>query len=367
MNTRIAGAAEGDEKHEAHGPENPAPERNMSRDLINIGGHVFKDGISNYTDREKDLLEWLWGYAFEELKGKRSALVEVTNYDWTVLSKIFTGGYDASLDRFCEMVERLKKKVASGRTRLVNTIVTKRITEALDYARDTSAMVAIIGPTGRSKTFTARSWARDNNHGRTRYIRIQSGCTRRIIVTQLCQSCGIGVNGKKTADLEMRLFKAFDYRNVIIVDEAGHLMPRCGLATSAIEFLRDLHDRCECGVVMIFTDVYLEEMRNGRLAAYFEQFIGRIKYELKIPKEVRRDEVRSVVKSFVKEPDVKIIDLALKIARAREGKLRTLFEDLQRARDYAATQDRTMTDKDLKIASEWRQSGGVWPDDSSEG
>ncbi len=276
--TRTAGTAIGSDKCEAHGPDNPAPERNMSRDVINIGGNIFKDGIARYTREEQDLLEWLWGYSFDELKGKKSSLEEAVGYDWTVLHKVFTGGYDASLTRICEAIERLKKQVAAGRTKLVKTIVAKRIIEALDYARDTQSMIAITGPTGRSKTFTARHWARENNHGRTRYLRMQSGGTRRTIVTQLCRSCGIGVNGKKTADLESRLFKAFDFRNVIIVDEAGHLLPRCGQGTSAIELLRDLHDMCGCAVVLIFTDVYIEEMRNGRLSSYFEQFIGRIKY-----------------------------------------------------------------------------------------
>lgn len=367
MNTRIAGAAAGIGNNETHGPENPAPERNMSRDVLNIGLNVFKNGIANYTEKEKELLEWLWGYTVEELHGSRSALCQAINYDYTVVHKVFTGGYDASLDCFCEAIERLKKKVSSGRTKLIKTVIVKRMIEALDYARDTQAMVAISGPTGRSKTFTARHWAFENNHGRTRYIRTQSGCTRRTIVTQLCQSSGIGINGKKTGELETRLFKAFDYHNVIIVDEAGHLLPRGGFGTSAIEFLRDLHDICECAVVLIFTDVYLDEMRAGRLSAYFEQFIGRIKYELHIPNEVRKDEVVAVVKSFIKEPSVKMIDLALSIARAQEGKLRTLFEDLHRAKNYANKQNRTMTDKDLKIASEWRQSGGVWPDDSPEG
>jgi DNA transposition AAA+ family ATPase len=360
MNTRIAGKAEGTEYSDAHGPANPAPERNMSRDVMNIGLNIFKNGISNYSEREKELLEWLWGYTIEELHQSRSALAEAVNYDYTVIYKIFTGGYDASLDAFCEAIERLKKKVASGRTRLVKTYVAKRIIEALDYARDMQSMIAICGPTGRSKTFTAKWWSKENNHGRSRYIRAQSGCTRRTIVTQLCQVSGIGINGKKTGDLESRLFKAFDYHNVIIVDEAGHLLPRGGLGTTAIEFLRDMHDMCECAVVLIFTDVYLDEMRQGRLSAYYEQFIGRIKFELHIPKEVRRDEVVPAVKSFVKDPSAKMIELALKIARARDGKLRTLFEDLQRAKAFAESQGREMSEKDLKLASDWRASGGIW-------
>lgn len=363
MTTRRAGNAIGDSKHETHGKDNPAAEGGMSRDVINIGMNIFKNGIKDYSETEKDALEWLWGYAFEELNGSKSALVEAVGYDWTVIHKIFSGRYEASLDNFLEAINRLKRQAASGRTRLIETVVTKRIVEALDYARDLGAMVAVTGPTGRSKTFTAKHWARDNNHGRAKYVRIPSGCTRRTLVQHLCRSCGIGVNGKKTADLETRLFKAFDFRNTIIIDEAGHLLPRCGTGTSSIEFIRDLHDMCGCGIALIFTDVYLEEMKNGRLAHYFEQFIGRIKFEVSIPDEVRRDEVFSVVSAFHPSPNNKLLGFALKVARNRDGKLRTLFEDLQRAKEWASDHGRQLRYEDLKLASDWRLSGGVWPDD----
>ncbi len=84
---------------------------------------------------------------------------------------------------------------------------------------------------------------------------------------------------------------------------------------------------------------------------------------MKIPVEVRKDEVSAVVKSFVKEPSTKLLELALRIARNRDGKLRTLFEDLTRAKEFASSEDREMSDKDLKLASDWRLSGGVWPDE----
>lgn len=361
-NTRTAGAATGDTKHEAHGKTNPAPEAGMSRDALNIGMNIFKEGIKDYSSEEKEQLEWLWGYTFAELNGSKSAMCQAVGYDYSVVYKIFTGQYDAGLDRFCEAIAHLRKKASDGRSKLVETVVTKRINEALDYAKETCAMVSITGPTGRSKTFTAEHWAKENNHGRAKYIRIPSGCTRRTLVKLLCRSCGIGVNGKKTADLEGRLFKAFDFRNTIIIDEAGHLLPRAGTGTSAIEFIRDLHDMCGCGVALVFTDVYLEEFRHGRLAGYFEQFIGRIKFPVQIPQEVLKQEIEAVVKYFCESPAVKLLKLAHSLANGRDGKLRTLFEDLQRAKEWAASQDRKMSYDDLKLASDWRLSGGIWED-----
>lgn len=361
--TRNMGEAKGDGKHEAHNADNPAPEAGASKDVMNIGLNLFKTGTRRYEQKVQDALEWLWGYAHDVLGGSKSALEKETGYEFKFIYDALIGRADCDLSGLCESIESMKVRAAK-RMSMVETIVTKRISEALDYARDFSSMVMIKGPTGRGKTYTAQYWARMNNHGRTRYVRASSGCSRKTLVTMLCQSCGIGVNGKKGSELELRLFKAFSARNVIIVDEAGHLMPKGGASsTSAIEFVRDLHDICGCGVVMIFTDVYLEEMRHGRQKEYFEQFIGRIKFELEIPKEVLKDEVSNAVRAFNKRPSAELLKLALDLSRQRDGKLRTLFEDLKRARDYAARNDRELTHADLKIAAEWRKSGGLWPEE----
>ena len=114
---------------------------------------------------------------------------------------------------------------------------------------------------------------------------------------------------------------------------------------------------------MIFTDVYLKEMESGRLSDYFEQFRGRIKYKLEIPNKIFRSEVEDVVKFFNPAPTQRLIELAYKTAGARDGKLRTLFEDLQRAKDWADRESRPLQFQDLALAVDWRKSGGVWPEE----
>ena len=361
--TRKAGIAKGDATHSTHNADNPAPEAFMAKDTINISLQQFRIGIKRYTLEEQELLEWLWGYTFDVLGNSKTELLRAIGYDYKFVYNVFVGNYDGSLDGFTTAIQALKIRAAS-KMPLVKTIVAERIIETLDAARDSQSMATICGPTGRGKTYTAKYWARMNNHGRTRYIRVPSGCTRRALAVALASACGIGHNGVKTSALEQKLFKGFTERNVIIVDEAGHLLPRSSFATTAtIELLRDIHDICGCAVVMIFTDVYLQDMRQGKMADYFEQFFGRIKWELKIPNKVFRGEVEDVVKSFNPNPTDKLVEYAYSLAMKREGKLRMLFEDLKRASAWSKEKGRELILDDLKLAVSYRQSGGIWPEE----
>ena len=119
-----------------------------------------------------------------------------------------------------------------------------------------------------------------------------------------------------------------------------------------------------CGVALIFTDVYLAEIKRGRNADYFEQFLGRFEFPVEIPDEPRRDEVRQVLAAFYGEqvPE-ELITYALAAARQRDGKLRTLFKDLFRAEELAKNEKRKITAGDLKLFVKWRQSAGAWPED----
>jgi DNA transposition AAA+ family ATPase len=230
---------------------------------------------------------------------------------------------------------------------ITETIVTRRISEALDYAAARASLVVIRGPTGRGKTLTAMTWAAEK---KALYVRAPSSCTRRVFAVTIAEAVGIrGSANKTTAEIEAKLAKAMPTYSAIVVDEAGHLLPKGAAGSSAIELVRDLHDSAGIGAALIFTDVYIEE------------FIGRVKFEVAIPSDVRRDEAEAIVKAHRPDAPAALVSLALKIARARDGRLRVLCEDLRRAADWAATERRPMTSDDLSVAADWRLSGGLWP------
>lgn len=332
-------------------------------DYCRLRYDVFEATLKNSTDSEREKLEWLWGYLHGALGKSKSRLSAALGAEWEAIGDLFAGRLQdpARADMF-DAIDALKRRASRAKP-LVRTVITNRIIEALDYARDYSAMIYVSGPTGRGKTYTAEWWTAENNHGRSKYLRVPSECSRRALVRLMCQTCGVACRGN-TIEMEENLHRALGPRNILIIDEAGHLLSKSGRPGGAIELLRDLHDTCKCGVALIFTDVYLKEIRSGYAADYFEQFLGRLEFPVEIPKLPRRDEVRSVLQAYFSTPADDLINYALAITRERDGKLRTLFKDLARAEEYAAAAGRSTTKADLQLMVQWRKSGGAWPEDN---
>lgn len=324
---------------------------------------AYQAGLANYSESEQELVTWLWGYYNGAIARDQERLCKELGFEWIeAVRPVFTGRCPAAIhEEIFGAIAALKTR-ESRRKPLVRTIVAERIIQALDYARDYSKMVYITGPTGRGKTYSAQWWAAENNHGRTKYIRVPSDCSRRALVTNLCRICGFPAYGT-TPECEELLRKHLGPRNVIIVDEAGHLLSKSGKPGGAIEFLRDLHDMVGCAVALIFTDVYLAEIKRGRNADYFEQFLGRLEFPVEIPKIPRRDEVRQALQAYFANPSESLVEYALNLSRNRDGQLRTLYNDLARAEAYATEQHRPVAEEDFKLFVRWRKTAGAWPED----
>ena len=345
----------------------------MTTGNTNTGNHQtiatnfveFQRGMQLYRKpAERDLAEWLWGYYVNVLDKSAALLKQESGLDASEINALFRTALDGYTEAQRKDIFQAIKAMRSRTARnlpLVLTAVTRRILDTLDYCRDHQTMTYICGPTGRGKTYTAEYWTEKNNHGRTHLVRCPSSCSRATLVKLIADSFGVSRTGS-VADREQMLFRAVNRRHVLIIDEAGHLLNQAG-SRSPIEFLRDLHDITGCGICMIFTDVYLPEFTLGKNRDYFEQFVGRIEYPLEIPKTVRRDEIRAIVRSFVPDADKQFLDLAMSEASGRKGKLRTLFRDLTTAKDYAESKGQVMGFKHFADAVEFREDKGAWTED----
>lgn len=307
-------------------------------DGINLTRAEILGGIGGYSARDQEDLIWLHGYVCDQLGGSRSRLMEAfRGMEWSTLWKIWTGKYGADIVQVMERVRKFRRKAESAmRKRFIPTIVTKRIWAVCDAVRDRSVMAMISGPTGKSKTWTLTEWKHNNNHGRAVMVTARKSGGLRVFLEDLAKALNISPNRNQYAIMHA-IERSLDERNVLIVDEFARLYPtgRSG-SIDAIEFIRDLHDRTGCGVVICATEGIDGLLKSGKFALWFNQFLGRIDIPLEIPRQFSRQEIGEYLAGYVDDADPDLISVARDIANRSNTGCRALLRELDRAAQAAA-------------------------------
>lgn len=306
-------------------------------DGINITRGEVLGGIANYAKDEQDVLLWLHGYVCTELGGSRTRLIELLKMDYTTISLIWRGKYEAEPTQVLERIRKFRRRCeATVRKRFISTLVTERIMKVCDAALERSCMVMISGPTGRSKTWTITEWRHLNNHGRAIYVYAPEAGGFRAFLEALARALSISCNRNNHSMVDS-IEKSLDERNVLIIDEVAHLYPTGkGASLQSIEFIRGLHDRTGCGVVLCATDGFENILGGGKYAQWFDQLLGRIELHLRIPRQFGRAEIADLLTGYTDDPAPELVAAAREVANRSTRGCRDLFRHLDRAAQVAA-------------------------------
>lgn len=339
----------------------------MSRDTINIPDNVLQAGMAGYSEDEQDDIQWMFTFARSELNGSRDRMCEVFDLDWTTIVRVAQGKYGAKLDGIIERVRDVRRRAQQGTSAFVETIVTRKVFEVLDYALagdlDGGKIVMIVGDSRRGKTATTKEWGRRNNHGRSVYVDCPVSGGLRALMTEIADKVGVNAS-RKTADMQDRILKSFHPRRILIVDEVLRVLPtrRGDRRPTELEFIRRLHDVTKCAVALIATPVFEHEMQSGWLKNYMEQLLGRIADPITIPTRVFRSEAREICATFTPRPSDALVGMAHRIAN-EPGKFGVLFELLRQAQGAAKRRGEPMTEAHLAAAYKRRKDRQRWPDE----
>jgi len=339
---------------------------------LQVGQHEFLSALERYraegyAEDDIGLLQWYWGYICNALGRETAKIAAATRYDASNIPRILRGKYEARLDNFLQVLGALRADVQRTGADFVETVVTEEIWRKLDICYSRRYLGIICGKTGRSKTLTVRRWADNHNHGLTTYVRCRSGCTRTKLIRLVAQAIGQAhVHNARSLMLEDGIFDWFNqrHRKMLILDEANHML-RHGTKTAisqAFEFVRDLYDSCNIAIVLVLTDYDMSVFKFGGLADFFEQFRGRNQCYLEIPDRIYTEEIAQICAAYVPDPPEDLQKQAMTIAVSRDGKLRTLFEYLNLAREFAHKKDVPITAQLLDRVRRRHEAGGAWPE-----
>jgi len=247
---------------------------------------------------------------------------------------------------------------------LIATHTTGEITKTLDITRANDFFTIICGKTGRSKTLTSLHWLQ---HNPGTIARCRTGFTRPRLARLITKTLTGSATGSNEAN-DQRIIDFLDTQDdyTLIIDEANLLIDNQNpqKAKESLNYLRDIWDISGVGLVMIFTNYTLKDLKHGILGDFLEQFRGRSGYNLQIPERLlKKSEVEPIVKAYVPGFNVKLLDKSYEIAAGGDGKIRTLVKYLNLAKKYVADHGGSITADLMDALHERYDGGGEWPED----
>jgi len=284
---------------------------------ISMPPHQVREAIKQAVSRgqlsEEDGEEifWLYSYAQEYHLKESDLAAKMGAYDKNTLYQVFRGSYGVYKDgrssswngivksirafKAVELEEMKKKNIG-----VIDTEVKETVFDCCDAALSDGWPVFIYGNSQIGKTTALVEYKRLHNHGRTWYIRLDSGWTRARFVRELAQMLGNGVKATKCWALEDAIHRTFTRYNLLIVDEfhLAFTTLRRDRVAELLEFIRGIHDRTGCGIVMCATKVGLEAIERSENRMTFEQFTKRGVVKAVLPDLPPTKDLNKIAKTF---------------------------------------------------------------------
>ncbi len=327
------------------------PDININQRL-SIPGDQVQQALARLVDQKeideagRDDIWWLFSYAMDngwDLEDVGKSL----DKDATTAYRLFLGRYGARYDNLLEAVARFRKlATARGQRKslgFVETTTWGKIDKVCRHALVGQLPAFIFGASQIGKTTCLEEYARRNNHGQTRYIRMPASPGFHDALGAVARACYV-TSRLSGRDMRERVIGAVNDRMLLIIDEMHQplISGRGNTAVQIIEWLRELYDRTNCGIVFCGTRVFRTELESGKFALILDQFRRRGIIQLSLPDVAPASDVAKIAKAFGLQPPEGQAGEVVGAMLKRSG-LGQYVKFLQLASNLAANQKKTMS------------------------
>jgi DNA transposition AAA+ family ATPase len=275
---------------------------------INISGDVVKMALADLvrkaeiTEEQSGLIWWYFCHARGQGFDLKDAAREIGK-DTTTLYRVWTGKYGAKLDNFCQDIARYRRlaEERSNRVKLdfVETSTWRKIDSVCHAALVSQTVAFIWGDSQIGKTTSIEEYARRNNHGETKLVRMPASAGVQLFMKELAKACFVSTEScfEKLRD---RVLNAIDERTLLIIDELHQAFTsyQHGSAIKVFEVIREIYDRTHCGMVLVGTNVLRTELTTGKLAPILEQLRRRGTIKVQLPATPPKADLDKIAKKF---------------------------------------------------------------------
>ncbi len=264
-------------------------------------------------DAGKTAILWFFGHT----RDRGMALADAgkcIDRDASTVHRLFTGRYGASYTNLVAEIVRYRK-LADERSKkkdigFIETSTWRKVSVVCRGALYDSMPAYIYGASQIGKTECLQEYARRNNHGQTRYIRMPAAPSYTKVLEQVSAACFISTRHAMN-DLVRRVFNAIDDRTLLVFDEFHQTFIGCNdmAARKVVEFVREIYDRTHCGIVICGTKVVREEFEKGKQSMVWDQFRRRGMVELTLPDVPPKADIIKIASAFgLPDPDLKTME-----------------------------------------------------------
>jgi len=268
---RIAAFAE-TESTAADPKENASPQNRR----FSVAGDTLAKATADLPDDQRVALRWLADYCRRQNMNvtEAAALLEKNNgepYNYHTLYAAFTGRREghSGLDNLTDSIEKFRRRVEESQPRqatdFIETALTKKIWSYCRRAFTQNRIGSIIGPSQIGKTVALAAYATAHNHGETRLVRMPTRGSLSDFMNEMAALYNVAPHSKHS-DRRRRIIECFDEKTLLIVDECHQCVGgSTDRALASLEFVREIHDRRKCGVVLCGTDVFRSELQKNKV------------------------------------------------------------------------------------------------------
>lgn len=300
------------EKSAPHG--GATPQGRGAGPRFTIAAHKIMEATADLPDRERNALRWAHSYCVAKNLSHADLAAKLKQPNGDTYSKdslyhAFTGGREPEqLKNMVAAIESLRR-IEEERADLVDSgyihnSIGKRIWRVCRRARLRQRIGFIVGDTQIGKTFTILEGymkVPEHNHGQTKYFRFPAGGAYCDVLREMAIMLGLAT-GNNGIDLRRMIIDSFDEHMLLIADE---IMESQSMTSGSVKrylrtinFLREIHDRKKCGLVLIGTNVFRDALLYSKEARNLRQTIGRgLPFE-QLPRSLGRADLNMFAKAF---------------------------------------------------------------------
>lgn len=287
---------------------------------------------------------WLREVFLPALEGNMSRASRELGMSHKVLNALLAGSYagntQAQLAKLEEQRVRLSAQVRVEGVDLehVPTQLMRRVWSVCDAAKTAHLCNFVAGKSQIGKTTAVEAY-RARFPETTVLLRMPTRPTVSSLLREVAAAAGLP--RPRCAAEAMGALRAFlSPRHLIVADEV-HLALSRRQGLDALDVLRELYDRCRCGLVLVVTDVGAREIVRGPFAGQLAQFEKRGEWEL-LPEAPSAQDVAAIWEAYgLPQPDAETQRTIG--ALARQSCFGQFVHRLKLAACLARQQGRTLT------------------------